>query len=311
MVRDRLHHARRQSLGASSRGSAGSPTSASSRGSRSRAPGSSGSAAGARRLPKLELFTNWAYSKRLPPRLRAVLVARPARLRLRGRRRRGLRRTASGATSTSTRSTRRTVPAGGARTPSSRTTAPGSSVTASTRTTRTRAIPQAGRRPEGKGERYRATAIGPGVMPDVTWEGAAPVELRRGARPPAASRAQRTLYPATSSASPSSPVPSQPERVPERLNARGKFVLRWQPRVETREAPTNGQRAARWGSEQHLRHRQAAQLVRMPRLLLDHHGNHLSHRSGGRAGNSGQVRSSRPTIRSYSVVKVSIISGTV
>jgi hypothetical protein len=34
--------------------------------------------------------------------------------------------------------------------------------------------PAAGRRPEGKGERYRATAIGPGVMPDVTWEGAAP-----------------------------------------------------------------------------------------------------------------------------------------
>ncbi len=35
--------------------------------------------------------------------------------------------------------------------------------------------PAGGRRPEGKGERYRATAIGPGVMPDVIWEGAAPV----------------------------------------------------------------------------------------------------------------------------------------
>ena len=35
--------------------------------------------------------------------------------------------------------------------------------------------PAVGRRPEGKGERYRATAIGPGVTPDVTWEGAAPV----------------------------------------------------------------------------------------------------------------------------------------
>ena len=34
--------------------------------------------------------------------------------------------------------------------------------------------PAVGRRPEGRGERYRATAIGPGVMPDVTWEGAAP-----------------------------------------------------------------------------------------------------------------------------------------
>lgn len=30
------------------------------------------------------------------------------------------------------------------------------------------------KRPSGKGERYRATAIGPGVTPDVTWEGASP-----------------------------------------------------------------------------------------------------------------------------------------
>ena len=34
--------------------------------------------------------------------------------------------------------------------------------------------PAVGRRPEGKGERYRATVVGPGVPPDVTWEGAAP-----------------------------------------------------------------------------------------------------------------------------------------
>ena len=26
----------------------------------------------------------------------------------------------------------------------------------------------------GKGTRYRATAVGPGVLPDVTWEGGAP-----------------------------------------------------------------------------------------------------------------------------------------
>lgn len=53
--------------------------------------------------------------------------------------------------------------------------------------------PAAGRRPEGKGERYRATAIGPGVTPDVTWEGAAP-----GAYDEALDRqlvdAQRALY---------------------------------------------------------------------------------------------------------------------
>jgi hypothetical protein len=31
--------------------------------------------------------------------------------------------------------------------------------------------PATGRRPQGKGERYRATVIGPGVTPDVMWEG--------------------------------------------------------------------------------------------------------------------------------------------
>jgi len=34
--------------------------------------------------------------------------------------------------------------------------------------------PAVGRRPPGKGARYRATVIGPGVLPDVSWEGAAP-----------------------------------------------------------------------------------------------------------------------------------------
>jgi hypothetical protein len=32
--------------------------------------------------------------------------------------------------------------------------------------------PAVGRRPAGKGQRYRATVVGPGVLPDVTWEGA-------------------------------------------------------------------------------------------------------------------------------------------
>ena len=31
-----------------------------------------------------------------------------------------------------------------------------------------------GNRPSGNGERYRATIIGPGVTPDIYWEGAAP-----------------------------------------------------------------------------------------------------------------------------------------
>lgn len=34
--------------------------------------------------------------------------------------------------------------------------------------------PAVGRRPQGKGARYRATVVGPGVLPDVTWEGTAP-----------------------------------------------------------------------------------------------------------------------------------------
>ena len=32
--------------------------------------------------------------------------------------------------------------------------------------------PAVGRRPAGKGQRYRATVVGPGVLPDVSWEGA-------------------------------------------------------------------------------------------------------------------------------------------
>ena len=39
--------------------------------------------------------------------------------------------------------------------------------------------PATGKRPEGKGERYRATVVGPGVLPDVTWEGAAPPPTTR------------------------------------------------------------------------------------------------------------------------------------
>ena len=36
-----------------------------------------------------------------------------------------------------------------------------------------------GPRPSGRGERYRATVIGPGVVPDVYWESEAPVEYDR------------------------------------------------------------------------------------------------------------------------------------
>jgi hypothetical protein len=38
-----------------------------------------------------------------------------------------------------------------------------------------------GDRPAGKGTRYRATIIGPGVTPDVTWEGTAPARYIRRA----------------------------------------------------------------------------------------------------------------------------------
>lgn len=53
--------------------------------------------------------------------------------------------------------------------------------------------PAVGRRPEGKGERYRATAIGPGVTPDVTWEGAAPATYEE-ALDRQLVEAQRALY---------------------------------------------------------------------------------------------------------------------
>jgi hypothetical protein len=53
--------------------------------------------------------------------------------------------------------------------------------------------PDVGRRPPGKGERYRATVIGPGVTPDVTWEGQALGAYDR-ARDLELFEFQRTLY---------------------------------------------------------------------------------------------------------------------
>jgi hypothetical protein len=49
-----------------------------------------------------------------------------------------------------------------------------------------------GDRPSGMGERYRATVSGPGVLPDVTWEGAAPKTYDR-AYDLAADERQRAL----------------------------------------------------------------------------------------------------------------------
>ena len=53
-------------------------------------------------------------------------------------------------------------------------------------------FPHAGR-PEGRGRRYRATVIGPGVTPDVAWQAPAPGPYDR-ARDTAANAEQRALY---------------------------------------------------------------------------------------------------------------------
>jgi hypothetical protein len=50
-----------------------------------------------------------------------------------------------------------------------------------------------GRRPTGKGTKYRATIIGPGVTPDVMWEGAAPGPFDAAAER-AANAAQRSMF---------------------------------------------------------------------------------------------------------------------
>ena len=67
---------------------------------------------------------------------------------------------------------------------------PASSVTASTRTAR---------HPAGKGTKYRATVEGPGVTPDVMWQGDAPGRVRQGRR--RRRRTTRSRSSATSSAS--------------------------------------------------------------------------------------------------------------
>ena len=53
--------------------------------------------------------------------------------------------------------------------------------------------PATGRRPQGKGERYRATVIGPGVTPDVVWEGT-PLGAYDRALDLELHELQRTLY---------------------------------------------------------------------------------------------------------------------
>lgn len=57
--------------------------------------------------------------------------------------------------------------------------------------------PAVGRRPEGRGERYRATVVGPGVLPDVTWEGPGPGAYD-AERDRQLADAQRALYGADS-----------------------------------------------------------------------------------------------------------------
>ena len=47
-----------------------------------------------------------------------------------------------------------------------------------------------GSRPEGHGTQYRATIIGPGVLPDIYWEAGAARRVRQGVRPAAARRAK-------------------------------------------------------------------------------------------------------------------------
>ena len=64
--------------------------------------------------------------------------------------------------------------------------------------------PAVGRRPAGKGERYRATVVGPGVLPDVTWEGAAPGAYDEALDRQLAEHSARSTAP-TPSASPSDP----------------------------------------------------------------------------------------------------------
>ena len=72
---------------------------------------------------------------------------------------------------------RGTAPAGGAKTPSSRTSRRASSVTLPRRGTRSKGgythPPgyHAGHRGPGNGQAYRMTIEGPGVTPDVKWEG--------------------------------------------------------------------------------------------------------------------------------------------
>ena len=125
----------------------------------------------ARRLHGLDL------RRPLPGGLRPVHLPGQGHPRLRHDEAWARRPTATAGCSSSTRTTRPTGRAGCARTRSSRTGRPGCSATASMPGTRgsaamriPRSTPNRKRGP-GTGEQYRITAPGPGVTPDVMWQG--------------------------------------------------------------------------------------------------------------------------------------------
>ena len=113
-------------------------------------------------LPVLQVWTDWAY--RRFDHLYGRFSYRAGRCTASASRLREARSTTTAAISTWTHRTRATGPAGAARTAFSPSVRTAPSATASTRT----------RRPAGNGTQYRATVIGPGVTPDVMWQGGHP-----------------------------------------------------------------------------------------------------------------------------------------
>ena len=169
-----VHGTRRLALGAPAAGSARRRTSAFRRGSPAMAPRSSGSRTGAA-TAEIEVWLDWSYGGRWHHLFGRLTLPRPADPRLLGDASTATRPTASAGSSTSTRSTPPTARAGAARTGSSRGGPDGTFCYGFVphRTSK-------GTRGPANGRRYRLATSGPGVTPDVSWEGTGLHDFRPG-----------------------------------------------------------------------------------------------------------------------------------
>ena len=186
--RHRLQGARRDLLGGAGVAAAAADARASRRGCRSRESSSSTSRTGRGRSRELEVSQNWTYGGHWQGLFgRLTYAASPCTASTRRRRRSAA--TATRATSTSTRTTRPTAPAGATTQAKCCTSGNGAFCYSFVPQVPPPGYPGS-RAPRGPaiGDAHRVTVMGPGVTPDVQWEGPPLGAVQRCARRDASTR---------------------------------------------------------------------------------------------------------------------------